>query len=173
MRFPLKLSPQSPARKFLASGAIALIASTIALALRYAPGISVATGKLDNLLYDSAYHFRPIQDQRDGPVVIVAVDQKSLDDLANHMVGKTRYGWPWPRILWGYMIAYFDKCGAKAIAFDMIFTEPSVYADLSGDDEAFGKTIDRSKRPVIFGSIISPGGKPGDFAPVAKAPQFG
>jgi adenylate cyclase len=173
MRFPLKLSHQSPARKLIAATLIAALSVAIALTARYTPGLSIAMNKLDDLLYDSMYRMRPVQDQTAGPVVIVTVDDKSLNDMSHGGVGKTRYGWPWPRVLWGYLVAYLNKCGAKAVVFDMIFTEPSVYNDLNGDDAAFAKMIDRSKIPTIFGSSAGDDGRFASFAPPVKTPEFG
>jgi adenylate cyclase len=172
MRLPLKLSPQGPGRKTVAAVLIALAATGLSLAARYAPGVSVAMSKLDYLLYDSLYHLRPVQDQAKGPVVIVAVDDKSLDELSHNGIGKTTYGWPWPRLFWGVMVSYLNKCGAKAVAFDLVFTEPSVYNAGDNDDLNFARAVDKSKVPVILGSRFLPGGKAERFAVPVKAPQL-
>jgi adenylate cyclase len=173
MRLPLKLSPQGPGRKLIAGAILAAIACAIALATARAPGLWIAMSKLDYLLYDSMYRLRPVQDQKNGPVVIVAVDDKSLIDLSRRMIGKTRYGWPWPRQFWGYMLGYFQRSGAKAVAFDMIFTEPSVFDQSSGDDDVFAGMVNKSKIPVVFGSTILPGAVPAAFAPPVHHPVFG
>ena len=88
-------------------------------------------------------------------------------------IGKTPYGWPWPRQFWGMMIDYCNRCGAKAVAIDIVFSEPSVYNDVNGDDTAFAGFINKSKIPVVFGSLVSPDAKPGNFAPPVKKPAFG
>ncbi|HSZ58780.1 MAG TPA: adenylate/guanylate cyclase domain-containing protein [Tepidisphaeraceae bacterium] len=172
MRFPLRVSRQSPARKLIAAGAIAILAGGLAAGLHHLPGASVAMGKLDDLLYDSFYRLRPVEDQTDGPVVIVAADDKSLADLKRG-IGKTSYGWPWPRQFWGLVPGYARKCGAKAVAFDMIFSEPSVFNGWSGDDGAFAAMIDGAKLPVIFGTEVSAAGVPDPFAPPVKKPILG
>lgn len=48
-------------------------------------------------------------------VVIVAIDQKSIDTLGR---------WPWPRTRIAELIEKLNGGGAKVIAFDMIFSEP-------------------------------------------------
>ena len=48
-------------------------------------------------------------------VVIVAIDQKSIDNLGR---------WPWPRTRIAELIEKLNGGGAKVIAFDMIFSEP-------------------------------------------------
>lgn len=172
MRLPLKLSPQSPARKIIAAILIALCGSAIGVGARYVPGVQLAVSKLDFLLYDSFYHLRPVQDQTNGPVVIIAADDKSQDELSHQGLGNTSYGWPWPRQFWGIMIGYCNKCGAKAVALDLIFTEPSVYNDSSDDDAAFAKLVAGSKIPVIIGCRFLSDGKPERFAPPIKNPQL-
>ena len=66
---------------------------------------------------------RPAESQTDGNVVIVAVDQRSLDAVDKQF----HYGWPWPRELLGHILTYLDKAGAKAVAFDMLFPKTSTY----------------------------------------------
>ena len=173
MRIPLRLSPQSRARKLIAAIAIAAFASVLALGARHAPYASIPLAKLDDLLYDSLYRLRPTEDRTGGPVVIVAVDDKSLKELRENGVGKTSYGWPWPRQFWGYMTQYFGKCGAKAVAFDMLFSEPSVFNRSDADDAKLAKLVDASNTPVVFGALIGVDGKPTGFAVPVKHPVFG
>jgi adenylate cyclase len=174
MRLPLRISRQSPLRKIIAAAVIGIVAAMISVvAQHHVPGTSIALDKLDYVIYDSLYHLRPIQSQRDGPVVIVAVDDASLADLAHGMIGKTPYGSPWPRQFWGAMIGYINRCGAKAIVFDVIFTEPSVYNDVSGDDDTFAAAVNASKVPVILATLVSPDGRLNGFAPPVKKPIFG
>lgn len=50
------------------------------------------------------------------PIVIVNIDQDSFDELD--------LPWPWPRTMHGELIRKLKAAGAKAIAFDVLFTEP-------------------------------------------------
>jgi adenylate cyclase len=52
----------------------------------------------------------------DGPV-IVAIDEPSMAEIGSQ--------WPWPRALHARLTEALRKAGAKAIAFDVIFAEPS------------------------------------------------
>jgi adenylate cyclase len=130
-------------------------------------------GKLDDLLYDSFYRLRPVEDQTNGPVVIVAADDKSLAEVKRGIIGKTSYGWPWPRQVWGLVPGFARKCGAKAVVFDMTFSEPSVFNNWGGDDGAFASAVNAAKLPVIFGTEVSAGGTPDAFAPSVKQPVLG
>jgi len=62
---------------------------------------------------------------------LILLDQNSLD-WAFRENGLT---WPWPRELYGAIVSYCQRSGAKAVAFDVLFTEPSKYGVT--DDTAF------------------------------------
>jgi adenylate cyclase len=71
-------------------------------------------------------------------VKVVLLDQASLD------WGKQENGWswPWPREVYRAVVDFCLRGGAKAVAFDVLFTEPSVYG--VEDDEALGAAIRRA-----------------------------
>src|SRR5687767_15913752 len=81
MRLPTRIHTQHPARKFAAGAVVALLVTGLAVAARYVPGLSTAVRMADNVFYDTMYRLRPVTDRTNGPVVIVAVDQKSLDAM--------------------------------------------------------------------------------------------
>src|SRR5688500_9029328 len=112
---------------------------------------------------------RQVTDRTNGPVVIVAVDQKSLDAMDQ----AKKFGWPWPRSFWGFLVTYFEKCGARAVAFDIVFSERSVHDSAFGDDAEFGDAVNAAKVPVVFASIMREDGTPGRFAPTVEKPVFG
>nr|WP_312858709.1 CHASE2 domain-containing protein [Rhizobium sp. G21] len=66
----------------------------------------------------------------DAPIV-VAIDEPSLADINQR--------WPWPRSLHGRLIEALRGAGAKAIGFDIVFSEPSDEAE----DSAFEKRSGR------------------------------
>ena len=55
-------------------------------------------------------------------VVVVTVDQADLDFFKNQGVV-----WPWPRQLYAHIIDYCRQAGARAVIFDILFTEASSY----------------------------------------------
>jgi adenylate cyclase len=65
-------------------------------------------------------------------VVVVTVDQPDLDFFKNQ-----RVTWPWPRQLYAPLVDYCRWAGAKAVVFDILFTEASSYG--SKDDQRFAK----------------------------------
>jgi adenylate cyclase len=84
-----------------------------------------------------------------GKIKIILLDQYSLD------LGRKphAWSWPWPREVYEPLIAFCRRGGARAIAFDVEYTEPSVYG--VPDDEAFGAGIGARRdfvAPVFLGN---------------------
>jgi adenylate cyclase len=55
-------------------------------------------------------------------IVLVTVDQGSLDAARDQGIN-----WPWPRQMYAPIVQYATLAGAKAVVFDILYTEPSVY----------------------------------------------
>lgn len=83
---------------------------------------------------------------RPGPatprVKLILLDQASLD------WGKETNGWswPWPRQVYAPIIDYCQRGGARAVLFDVLFTEPSVYG--VADDDLLGAAMQRASALV-------------------------
>jgi len=85
----------------------------------------------------------------------VFVDDQSLQDV-NEGLG---YKWPWPRQLYGKVVRELTAEGAKAIAFDVLFSElqtptPDTNVELPGgkvvgSDQFFSQEIKKSGRVIL------------------------
>ncbi len=75
-------------------------------------------------------------------VVLVLLDQHSLD-WASETMGLP---WPWPREVYGPILDFCSRGGARAVAFDVLYTEPSVYGVY--DDQTLGEAIVRNGKFV-------------------------
>lgn len=73
-----------------------------------------------------------------GSIVLVAVDQESLDWVDENM----GIVWPWPRELFSAVIDNCKRRGALAIGFDVLFTEYS--SSGVSDDNALVRAIERA-----------------------------
>ncbi|MCL2185221.1 MAG: adenylate/guanylate cyclase domain-containing protein [Treponema sp.] len=87
---------------------------------------------LENKSYDMRIRFwantsfsRPSDE-----IVVVLLDQDSLD-WAQEARG---WGWPWPRQAYAEFVDYMNLSGAKSVAFDVLFSEPSVYRNAKQDE---------------------------------------
>jgi class 3 adenylate cyclase/CHASE2 domain-containing sensor protein len=78
-----------------------------------------------------AKYSRPSDD-----IIVILLDQHSID-----WAQKERgWGWPWPRQAYAEIVDYMNLAGAKSVAFDVIFSEPSIYRS-SRQDEIIDNTI--------------------------------
>ncbi len=66
---------------------------------------------------------------------LILLDQNSLDWAKN----ENGWTWPWPREVYSAIVNYCHRSGVKALAFDVLFTEPSSYG--IEDDAALGRSI--------------------------------
>jgi adenylate cyclase len=70
------------------------------------------------------------------------------------------------------MVQYFERCGARVVAFDMLFKEKGSASDQLSD-ETFAELLGETKLPVVFATEVSGAGVPGRFVPPVKDPVFG
>ncbi len=72
--------------------------------------------------------------QASDRIKLVVVDQDSLDWAQR----ESGLSWPWPRQVYAPILRFCARAGAKAVALDIIFSEPS---PLVGDDEELGRAL--------------------------------
>ena len=99
-------------------------------------------------------------------VKLVLVDQESLD-WAYRENGLT---WPWPREVYGVIVDYLRRQGAKAVAFDILFTEPSSFG--VDDDLRFAAAIDAAGNVVVPASLGTSGLLAEDLPETFNWPSF-
>lgn len=75
-------------------------------------------------------------------IKIILIDQASLDWAANEM----GLSWPWYRETYAPILDFCTRSGARVVAFDMLYSEPSVYT--AADDVIFGEAIRRNSNFV-------------------------
>ena len=108
-----------------------LAAAAVALAL-WLPGA------LEDIEYRT-WDWRVRLFARPGPatddIALILLDQQSLD------WGKKENGlsWPWPREMYAIVTDFCRRAGAKSLAFDVLYTEPSVYG--VEDDASLGQAM--------------------------------
>src|SRR5919107_2101301 len=73
-------------------------------------------GLIEARLYDILSTIAPPRPPQPG-AVIVAIDEPSFSEVGQR--------WPWPRDMHARLVESLRKAGAKVIAFDIIFAEPS------------------------------------------------
>lgn len=86
-------------------------------------------------------HFFQDTPYKTSPIVLVAIDEPSFAEL--------NIQWPWPRKIHAQLITTLKKSGAKVIAFDILFVEPSN----PKDDEELANAIKNANNIVLASDI--------------------
>jgi len=113
-------------KRMIQGGALGLLAASVFLGLWRA-------GVLDTLEFPTwgwrVRTFAP-RSSPSSDVKVILLDQASLD------WGQKENGWvwPWPRTVYTAVLDFCKRGGAKAVVFDMLYTEPSSYG--VDDDKA-------------------------------------
>jgi adenylate cyclase len=102
-----------------------------------------------------------------GNVHLILLDQNSLD------WGKKENGlsWPWPREMYGIILDFCRRQEARAVVFDVLFTEPSGYG--VADDRSFRAAI-KNGPPFVSAVFLSDEtGAERKWPPSLPEPGFG
>jgi adenylate cyclase len=127
----------SPRRKAAIGALIVLVAWGLTL------GLSL-TGLLTKYILttlDHLYRATPLP-PASGQVVVVTLGQPDLDFFQKQGVS-----WPWPRQLYAPIIEFCQRGGARAVIFDVLYTEGSVYG--AEDDQRLSQAMEASGRVVL------------------------
>ena len=85
----------------------------------------------------------------DARIKIITIDQASLEYVSKEM----GLAWPWPRSVYTPVLQFLQTAGAKAVAFDLLFTEAS---NEVGDDESFAQAVGATL-PVVSAVALQRG----------------
>jgi len=125
---------------WLRSAIVALICFIITAMLQLAGVFNF----FENKTYDRRMIFASKYKTACDDISFIIVDQDSID-WAKENYG---WGWPWPREAYGKMIDFITAGNARSVAFDILYTEPSVYGE--SDDDALALAEENS------GIVIQP-----------------
>ncbi|MDR1857917.1 MAG: adenylate/guanylate cyclase domain-containing protein [Treponema sp.] len=80
--------------------------------------------------YDLRVRFTAPSLRPSDDIIVILLDQDSID-WAQRERG---WGWPWPRKAYGELVEYMGLSGANSVAFDILYSEPSVYRNSRQDE---------------------------------------
>ena len=127
-------------RLWFRSVIVALICFVITTVLQFTGAFNF----FENKTYDRRMIFASKYKTACDDISFIIVDQDSID-WAKENYG---WGWPWPREAYGKMIDFITAGNARSVAFDILYTEPSVYGE--SDDDALALAEENS------GIVIQP-----------------
>lgn len=81
----------------------------------------------ENAIFDRVVHWRPVEPRPSGRVVIVEIDECSIEHFRTRGEG----GWPWGRQRHADLLEQLDRRGVRAVGYDVLFADPS--PDRRGD----------------------------------------
>ncbi len=97
---------------------------------------------LENKSYDLRVRLFANAKQPSEEIFVIVLNQDSLD-WAQQERG---WSWPWPRSAYGELVDFFNIGEAYSLAFDVLYTEPSIYG--IEDDKKFADACD------TFGGVV-------------------
>ncbi|MHC6201974.1 CHASE2 domain-containing protein [Breznakiellaceae bacterium SP9] len=156
------MKQQSINKKLVSAIIISASISALILASHY-------FGLLDALeykMYDLRVNLFALDGYPSDDIVVVLLDQESIDWAR----AERGWGWPWPRKAYAEILDYMHikegevnedgevLKGAKSFAFDVLFTEPSIYRNPRQDaiiDEAIS-TLEANSGVAVAGGTADP-----------------
>ena len=86
----------------------------------------------------------------DPAVRLIVLDQGSLD----HFAREEQIYWQWPRGMYEPVVRYLREAGARGVAFDILFTEPSAFG--VDDDAVLAQSLS-GDMPVVLAAALRQG----------------
>lgn len=130
-------------KKLIAFGVISLVLAVLLSLLEASSLLS----RIENILWTFRLQYIANPQEADQKIKIIIIDQASLD----HFAREEKLTWPWPRPLYVPVLEFLKRGGAKAVAFDLIFSESS--AQGVEDDREFAESIGNSL-PVVSAAAL-------------------
>lgn len=147
--------------RILAGGTIGLLAALIAIAL-WSGGL---LRSWEAATYDLRVRLMAAPSPATDDIRIILLDQPSLDWTQ----AEFGLGWPWPRQVYAPIVDFCRRAGAKSLAFDVVYTEPSVYG--VSDDQTLGSAIKANGHVVMPVDLYLTDGSDAYWPDSAPKPQ--
>lgn len=128
--------------RFLKKALTALVVSALATAAAAALWLPGFLDGLEGWSFNLRAQALAEKGKARDEIALVFLDQPSLDWALEQMDCK----WPWPRELYSLIVEFCASGGAKALAMDVVFTEPSTYG--VEDDLLLAESIEKSGKVV-------------------------
>jgi CHASE2 domain-containing sensor protein len=123
----------------------------------------------ENAVFDTVVNWRPVQPSPSGRVVVVEIDECSIE----YFRAKGEGGWPWSRQRHADLLDQLDRAGVQAVGYDVLFADPSsvdpggdqaLDAIAAGGEGRFVFAATRMHRDYDENSTLRASKAPGAFA---------
>jgi CHASE2 domain-containing sensor protein len=119
----------------------------------------------EDAIFDRVIQWRPIEPKPSGRVVVVEIDECSIEYFRSRGEG----GWPWSRQRHADLLDLLDRAGVQAVGFDVLFTDPS-QDDPVGDQTLEAMAVGGAGRFVFSSTRLHPDYDAGSPLRVSQAP---
>lgn len=141
----MKLRPRDRL-KFRTTLQAVLVLCAVSAGSKLLPASEKIVDRWDLAVYDLMMKKLAAKNQSISEVATVAITSEDLTYYRHN----SRMGWPWRRALYNHIIGYCKKGDAKALMFDLLFTDDSAEA---GDDSAFAEGLSSWDKVYIVGEF--------------------
>ncbi|GAB4274370.1 MAG: adenylate/guanylate cyclase domain-containing protein [Deferrisomatales bacterium] len=125
-----------------------LLAGAAALAVTLAQLLG-AFDRLEWASYDARVRWVRARREAPGEIAVVLVDEASLRAMSP-VAGR----WPWPRSLFADLLEFLSLGGARAVVFDILFTEPETPGQTSPGDAGLARATEASGRAHHAAQVV-------------------
>jgi len=119
----------------------------------------------EDAIFDRVIRWRPFEPKPSGRVVVVEIDECSIEYFRARGEG----GWPWPRQRHADLIDQLDRVGVAAVGYDVLFADPSK-DDPSGDQTLEAMAAGGAGRFVFTSTRLHPDYDQGSTLRASQAP---
>src|ERR1051326_348800 len=138
-------------RRFIRGAVVGVAARVVAILALPLP----LAETYENRTFDVRSRLFADKRRADQNIVAVVIDQRSLDLVAGPAPDGLDQGWPWPRDFHAGLVAYLIEAGARAVVFDFVFSERSIYTQRGyvPDDATFAEAT--TGHPVVQAVMLT------------------
>jgi CHASE2 domain-containing sensor protein len=119
----------------------------------------------ENAIFDRIVNWRPVEPSPSGRVVVVEIDECSIEHFRAHGEG----GWPWSRQRHADLLDRLDRAGVLAVGYDVLLTDPS-RNDPEGDGSLEAMAEGGAGRFVFAAARMHPDYDPGSPIRASQTP---
>ena len=119
----------------------------------------------EDAIFDRVIQWRPFEPKPSGRVVVVEIDECSIE----HFRARGEGGWPWPRQRHADLIDSLDRAGVRAVGYDVLFADPSK-DDPGGDQTLEAMAAGGAGRFVFTSTRLHPDYDEGSALRASQAP---
>jgi adenylate cyclase len=122
-------------------------------------------GSAEDAIFDLVVQWRPFEPESSGRVVVVEIDECSIEYFRARGAG----GWPWSRQRHADLLDELDRAGVQAVGFDVLFIDRS-QVDPTGDQVLEAMAKGGAGRFVFLSTRLHPDYDEGSSLRASQAP---